>query len=416
MTSRPTQSFTRIAILISLIAASTISIVVGVTWTKHERVDIRYHPPEPLSATASFWDTDGVKFRIDKDLLLLTVRGDDVELSIPSDLQDSDSWRLIEDRDEQILILSCTRGMAVWENQEPFRRRHVWPAIKEPMAGGETGGVRHSGNRVYKLAKFDVQFSIAPDGKRVCLHVTGQNSGSYLDENRAFVLIREVSSGKDLLQIEHPEADLVINKVAWSGDSERLATFTSLNHHSEYQTYVWNSHTGERLASVKGIAAQIRLDHDGERLFILTELHPRLLSIYFADTGEHLISRKSSHLRSFHLSPDNQMMALIHAPSGFFGGHRDRIELVEIDTLKRRWASSCKGAIGQLAFKEDGSEVAANWFIPNELFGSQAGLRAWDTKDGTVVLDEGRFAFDGRLFYRGEQTLQAGNFLLRSSD
>jgi hypothetical protein len=388
----------RTIVKLAAVVACATGILIALIWVRQERVAIRYQPKKRLPVDESYRDTDGVRFRVEADQLFVNNDGDEVVLAIPAKLRESASWRVLRNVKNQLLILVNERGMAVWDSKRPYQQRHVWAAVDEPLAGKATGGKSISGNRRYNLHRLDVAFTIHPEGTVVCIHATKQNSWSHRDSTIGAVLLRDIETGEDIERLVHHDWGQVIDKVAWSLNGTRLATFSSYRQQDAYTIYVWDVVTGKRLAEIDGIVDQFRFSDDESKLFVLSERSPQFFSVYLAENGEKLVSRKLRATDSFSVSPDDNSIAV----SG-----NGRIELLDAKTLKSKWTSNCREPVGRMAFREDSSELAATWFR----FGSSAGVKAWNTADGTVVLDDPQLPLAGGLFYREDGALQAGEFV-----
>lgn len=391
------------------LAAAAWGALAYITVARADDEGIRYQPRRQVSADQVAWSTDGVPFRVEEARLLVTLGGQEISLEVPAALRDSISYRVVLSDNELLLSLITERGMAVWAAAAPHQQRHVWAANDEPLAGREVGE-RVEGTIRYITHELDMAFTLSPDGSRVCVHATGQNASQFDDVQNGIVILRDVGSGDEIRRFVHSDWGRVVDKVVWSPDGTQIATFSSYNRIG-YVIQVWDVASGEQVTEIQGIFAQFRFSEDGQKLFTLTELYPAVLQVFDAADGELIASRQQAGMRSFHLSPNGNSLLVVRAPSGLFGGNGDRIELLDADTLEPRWSASVPGAAGLVAFRPDSGEVAVTWFIPNEFFGSEGGVKAFDMSDGNVVLDDQELLSPGGLYYHSDGSLQTGEFV-----
>lgn len=370
----------------------------------------RYHPRRQVAAGEASWSTDGVPFRVEESRFIVTLDEKELTLELPNALRDSISYRVALNEDQSVLSLITERGMAVWDGHEPHRQLHVWPANDEPLAGDEVGE-RTEGTIRYITHALDVAFTLSPNGSQVCVHATGQNSFQLDDPTEGVVLLRDVASGEDIRRFVYTDWGRVVDKVVWSPDGSRIATYSSYNRLGRYMIRVWDVATATQLSEFECIVAHFRFSEDGEKLFALTELYPQELQVFSASDGELLASQQDANMRSFHINPDGNSVLVVRAPSGLFAGNNDRIELLNADTLEPSWSARVPGAAGLIVFRPDGGEIAATWFVPNELFGSEGGVMAFDATSGDVVLDDRELLYPGGIYYRDDGSLQAGEFV-----
>ncbi len=395
---------------LAVVTTAAIAVSLFVTFIWADERESRYQPRRAVAADEAHWSTDGVTFRVEGTQLAVNLAGNEATLGVPVALRDSISYRVVLSDDEQLLSLVTERGMAVWEAAAPYQQRHLWPANDEPLAGRATGGTRTEGTIHYDLHELDVAFTLSPEGSRVCIHTTHQNASQFDDVQNGIVILRDVASGDEIRRFEHVDWGRVVDKVVWSPDGTRLATFSSYNRLG-YMIRVWDVATGEQVTEIQGIFEQFRFSEDASKLITLTEFYPEVLQVFDADDGELVSSRQQANMRSFHVSPDGNSIAVVRAPSGLFAGNRDRIELLDAATLEPRWTASVPGAAGLIVFRPDNGEIAATWYIPNEFFGSEGGVMAFDAADGDVVLDDRELLYPGGLYYHADGSLQAGEFV-----
>ncbi len=372
--------------------------------------ELRYQPRRQVAADEAHWSTDGVAFRVEGTQLTVNLEGNEVTLEVPRSLRDSISWRVALNDDQSILSLITERGMSVWEPVAPYRQLHIWAANDEPLAGRATGGTRTEGTIRYDLHELDVVFTLNPDGSRVCVHTTQQNASQFDDPTDGIVILRDVASGDEIRRFIHTDWGRVVDKVVWSPDGSRLATFSSYNRLG-YSIRIWDVATGQQLTEMECMVKQFRFSDDGSKLFTLTERYPEVLQVFDAIDGELVASRQQPHMRSFHVSQDGSSVAVVQAPSGLFAGNSDRIQLLDAATLEPRWTSTVPGAAGLIVFRPDSGEIAATWYIPNEFFGSEGGVMAFDADNGDVVLDDREVLYPGGLYYHADGSLRAGEFV-----
>lgn len=387
--------------------------VVAARWLTGERTNVRYRPARRSPLTAASWKTDNIEFQIDGPGLLVNPASGPVTLDLPEPLRDAASSRVVLSRDGQLLSLINERGMAVWDGNPPHRQRHVWPAAGEPLAGDATGGVRTNGSRRYDLHELTIAFTIGPAGRYVCVHPAGENSRKIGDSNDGVALVRDVATGNEIQRLVHSGWGRVVDRVVWSPDGKRLATYSSYHRTGRYVIRVWEIDSARQLAEIEGIFDRFLFSEDGAQLYVQTERHPQQLAVYQLEgsgSGEQLASRRIDGMRSFSLSPDGAWIAAVCAAQSRWGGRGDSVLLLDASTLAQRWESHCTGAIQRTAFRSDSGELAAAWFVPNEMFGSSAEVKAWDTADGTVVLADSGLPLSGGLYYREDGAIQAGEY------
>jgi WD40 repeat protein len=398
----------RTSIALGIIAVSIA--IAGSVSTRADDDGARYRPRRQVAADEASWSTGSVAFRVEETRLIVTLEGDDVTLEVPEQLRNSVSYRVALNDDQSLLSLITERGMAVWNTNAPYQQRHLWPANAEPLAGRQVGE-NVNGDFRYITHELDMAFTLSPDGSRVCVHATHQNASQFDDPTEGLVILRDVATGDEVRRFVHVDWGRVVDKVVWSPDGNRIASFSSYNRLSKYVIRVWDVETREQVSEMEGIFAQFRFSEDGSRLFTLTERYPAVLQVFDADDGELIASRQQATMRSFHISPDGTSLVVVKAPSGLFAGNRDCIELLDADTLEPRWSATVRGAAGLIAFRSDNGEIAATWFVPNEFFGSEGGVMAFDASDGDVVLDDRELLTPGGLYYREDGSLQAGEFV-----
>jgi len=329
----------------------------------------------------------------------------EIALPLPSELLSSWAWRVKVSEDENRLICVNERGLAVWRASPPYELMRNWSISTEPMAGPKIGTANH-GSTEYDRHKLVLAYSESPDGRLACVHAVGQTSYSHEDPRDGIVVIRDLETGHDVARLVHPDAGLKVELVAWSGDSKRLAT------HTEDNTITfWEIGNQSQLNRVMLDVDWFALSRDGTVMFTSTRLQEvkqrlrfRLTVLRIAD-GSVIQSRDLQYLQSVFLSPNEMYIAAVTYPG---------ISLLDSSTLETLWFSSLPGQVASVAFREDSLELVAVWGIPNEIYGSRAGIKAWETATGTIVLKQKGLGYSEStrlLGFCGDGRIVAGRHL-----
>ena len=161
-----------------------------------------------------------------------------VTLALPNALKIpfNSYWRVSEDETGQRIICSNQyKNTAVWNLAEPQRPQYVWSHLSESMAlpfdsqdnDGRFAtfdntfmeGVQNGSQDIKDRRRFNVAYLESPDGKLVCIHTVDLRDG--------LVRIRSLETGLDVAELPHEGSGRKVSLVAWSGDSQRLATFAT---------------------------------------------------------------------------------------------------------------------------------------------------------------------------------------------
>ncbi|MCA9260773.1 MAG: hypothetical protein KDA61_16280, partial [Planctomycetales bacterium] len=210
-------------------------------------------------------------------------------------------------------------------------------------------------------------------------------------------------TGTDRIQLVHRCGDERVSLASWSGDSQRLATFTP----NDEIVHVWDVLTGAEVHRFAADAAWIGLDPRGTHLYVLQrKSSPQYTTVLtLVDVGASRVVDATAlpSLQLARISPDERYVAVA-------GGQRTA--LLDGDDLSVLHEAPFKGFPVAIAFRADSNEWAVSWAIINEIFGGSSGVKAWDCDSGVVTLDAPAHPGwnDGwTLAYRSDGALLAGN-------
>jgi len=302
-------------------------------------------------------------------------------LTLPAELLNSHSWSVVASTDGRRIVCFNERGLAVWRGTPPHELMHSWTVTAETMAGKKVGEDR-DGDTPYDRHELVLTYRVSPDGKLACVYAVAQRAfSSERPRPDGVVIVRDLESGQDVAQLVHPMCGPVIERVAWSSDSRRLATFAP----NTEQVTVWDVTKGDSVGRMKEFAEQLALSHDGSLVYTVFTGRtssgtvgpdrPRTVVHRVAD-GSRVGSRKIA-CNQLVLSPDGKHLAASTV---------NCVALMDSLTLEDDW-SSPGGGYNEIAFRHDGAELAAVGINVGG-FVATAHVKAWSTSDGTVVLDE----------------------------
>ncbi|MBL9082246.1 MAG: hypothetical protein JNK76_10600 [Planctomycetales bacterium] len=321
-------------------------------------------------------------------------------LRLPPELLNSVSWSITKSEDGKRIVCLTERGVAVWRSKPPHLQLYVWATTAEPYAGKRLPGSNMVGDLFAGLAA-EISYSVSPDGRWLCIHVYRNRSLDPLAD--AVAVVRDLESGKDVAELKHPDGGLVIERVAWSGDSRRLATFAR----GTEKVRIWDVENYELIQELSEFAEVLALNRDGSLAYTtftgatssgtVGPDRPRT-TVYRVDDGVRL-ARSTMAGRALVFSPDEKLVA---------AADRDSLVLMDPLTLQKKW-SSPGGPFSHIVFRSDGAELAA---VGHDYGGlvAKSWVKAWNTSDGKVVLNSPapaggvRFGVDGSIWtYQGDR-------------
>jgi hypothetical protein len=363
--------------------AALLGIVAAVCWfLLREPTDIRYRAAgDPrrdivgITADGRLMTQSGAELH----LIANAVARSDTVLALPEALREFNQLHVQTSDDAERFIAVTDRGLAVWRAEPPHELTRHWVNDEDPLAGRalEEG---YQWRRRFQLAQL-----ISPDGRLAANYPVEQHGERHGDARvEGTVVIRDLETGEDVASLIHPNTPPILQQVAWSGDSRRLATCL------ENEATIWSVVDAVKIASFPVAASngEMTLSNDGERL--LTRARDRItrITLYNVNDGSTVATHRCGFSHGMACSADGKYLLVGGIVGGAVSQFRNRAEVAMLDakTLAPLWTSFHHGACGRIAFSPDGKTVALGWRIPNEIFGSATGVKAWDVADGTVVL------------------------------
>jgi hypothetical protein len=294
------------------LVVALIGVSVAITWRGN--VDIRYHDADLWAEQAGDRVPAGLTskrrwfFILDDQLHLASspTAPPETSIALRNELLNSRFWRVTESADGNRFVCVNERGLAVWRTSGAHELMHSWAITSEPMAGPRVGRFI-DGSIEYDRHKLVLAFRESPDGRPACIHVVGQTAFASGDPRDGVVIVRDLETGRDVARLVHPDAGLRVDLVAWSGDSQRLATYGEDN-----TLRVWEIDSGAPCASLTTDVDWFALSHDGTVLFTsklrrdVRPLSATLTARRVAD-GSVIQRREVEWLRWATLSPDGLM-------------------------------------------------------------------------------------------------------------
>lgn len=358
-----------------------------------EPTDIRYRPAgDPPRDIIGITASGQLIKTIGSELHLLdgTNGAHEIVLSLPDGLVEFNTLHVQTSDDNRRIIAVTDRGLAVWHAQPPYDLARHWIKDDDPL-GGRKLDPEYQWRRRFELA-----YVVSPDGRHVCVYPVEQHGQRHDDSKvEGTIVIRDLDSGEDVASLVHSGASPLITQVVWSGDSQRLVS-------SVYgKATVWSVAEPAELARllITASGGELWLSRDGTQLVTRAG---DAITLYNVEGGAAAATRRCGFSHGMACSPNAKYLLV----GGIVGGALDQLRghaevaMFDAKTLTPKWTSKHPGACGHIAFSPDGKAVALGWRIPNEIFGSTTGVKAWDVDDGTVVLDDesvGSFwGFDSR--------------------
>jgi WD40 repeat protein len=272
---------------------------------------------------------------------------------------------------------------------------HCWTITTEPLAGNKLSEPKDQNERL-------VAYSPSPDGRLVAIFAYKQwgpgepwvfdAQGRRIPQKApdGVVIVRDLESGQDLAELLHNNSGRLFERVAWSADSQRLATFARPFDNAPQESgriTVWDVTKKDVLCQITEFAEKLSLSPDGSLVYcVFTGCQtsgtigpdrPRT-AVYRVADGSLVASRKLD-CNQLVFSPDGKRIA---------ASTRTDVELMDSSTLEAIWRSP-GGEFNQIVFRSDGGEMAA---LGVDLSGlvRRFHVKAWSTADGTVLLDAPR--------------------------
>jgi WD40 repeat protein/serine/threonine protein kinase len=281
-----------------------------------------------------------------------------------------------------------------WEENNVVRVRELLAELPRSAGGRELRGFEwyylsrlcHSEALTIDTGTGVDCVSFSPDGKRVA-------SGGYFDP----VSIWDSATGEKLASLKGPTGS---SRVAFSSDGQRLATGDS-----DGVVKILDSATGNQLASFKGHSGRIggvAFSPDSQRLATAGgERNKPELKIWAITTGKELLSfpGHGSGVYSIAFGPDGRRLA----SGGFLG------EIVIWDCTTGTVLLSFKGYPGpvwSVAFSPDGQHLAASGMGNNpsgevRIWEAATGKELLSLKGHTALVTSVAFSLDGRRLASG---------------
>jgi hypothetical protein len=312
-------------------------------------------------------------------------------LALPSDLLNSRSWSVVASADGQRTICVNERGLAVWRGVPPHELMHCWTVTTEPLAGKKVGEDR-DGDTPYDRHELVLAYSPSPDGSMTSVFAIEQRGfSSQQPHPNGVVVVRDLESGQDVAELVHHNCGPVIERVAWSADSQRLATFAP----QAKRLTVWDVTKRDVICRIAEFAEQLSLSPNGSLVYTVFTGRttsgavgpdrPRTAVYRVADGS--LVGSRRIACNQLVLSPDGKHLATSTAKD---------VGLMDSLTLEDIW-SSPGGGYRHFAFRRDGAELAAVGVNLGGLVAT-AQVKAWNVTRGTVLLDAPTNAGSGTTY------------------